>query len=80
MVLRSRVNCMSSSSLSPLAAMRICPPLTETSWMACRPRSSVVKKSELESGDQVKLLTHRSSVSVKLVSLPVARSVIVFDA
>ena len=42
--------------------------------MGCRPRSSAVKNSLLESGDQVKLLTQRSRFSVRFVTLPVARS------
>src|SRR5579862_4294587 len=42
--------------------------------MAWRPRSAVVKKRAEESGAQVKLLTQRSSVSVRLVTLPVVRS------
>ena len=47
---------------------------TEINWMAWRPRSLVVKNRPVESGDQVKLLTQRSRFSVRLVSLPVARS------
>ena len=42
--------------------------------MACRPRSFVVKKRLPESGDQVKLFTQRSRLSVRLVTLPVLRS------
>jgi hypothetical protein len=42
--------------------------------MACRPRSFMVKNSLLESGDQVKLFTHRSRLSVRLTTLPVLRS------
>jgi len=74
MVLPSRVNCMSSTSLSPLTTWRAAPPVTATSWMDCRPRSLVVKNSRVESGDQVKLLTQRSMVSVRFTSRPVARS------
>src|SRR5215467_10344843 len=42
--------------------------------MPCRPRSFVVKKRFVESGLQVKLLTHRSSDSVRFVSRPTDRS------
>ena len=73
-VLPSRVNCMSSSSLSPLAPTRTAPPVTGIIWMPCRPRSLVVKNRFAESGDQVKLFTQRSIVSVRLVTWPVARS------
>src|ERR1700690_1763760 len=42
--------------------------------MAWCPRSSTVKKTRLESGAQVKLLTERSIASVGVASLPFERS------
>ncbi len=54
--------------------MRLAPPAVGIISMFCRPRSITVKNSALESGDQVKLFTDRSSVSVRLFTLPVARS------
>ena len=54
--------------------MRAAPPATGINWMLWRPRSSVVKNSPVESGAQVKLLTQRSRLSVRLVTLPVVRS------
>ena len=65
---------MSSSSLSPLATVLAAPPVAGITWMAWRPRSLVVKKRLPESGDQVKLLTQRSRLSVRLVTLPLLRS------
>src|SRR5215471_17044740 len=65
---------MSSSSLSPLATVRADPPFTEISWIPWRPRSLVVKKRLVESGLQVKLLTQRSSDSVRFARRPIDRS------
>ena len=59
---------MSSRRLSPLTATRVSPPFSDMNWMDCRPRSSAVKKRLAESGDQVKLFTHRSIFSVRSVT------------
>ncbi len=74
MVLPSLVSCMSSSVLAPLTTMRVAPPAAGIISIFCRPRSSTVKNRALESGDQVKLSTQRSSESVSTFTRPVARS------
>src|SRR4051794_20334571 len=66
---------MSSSSESPLATMRAAPPFTDINWMFWRPRSVVVKKRLLESGDQEKLLTAFGRLSVRLPRRPSERSI-----
>ena len=65
-----------TSSMVLLAEMivRAPPPLTGTICTPCRPRSSTVKNSRAESGDQVKPVTQRSTPSVIDVSLPLERS------
>ncbi len=65
---------MSSNVSGPLTMMRLAPPAVGIISMLWRPRSITVKNSALESGDQVKLSTDRSRVSVTLFTRPVALS------
>ena len=54
--------------------VRVPPPVTGIICSPVRPRSSTVKNSRVESGDQVTEPTERSSESVRLIKRPVERS------
>ena len=69
MVRPSAVNCTSSRLDWPLMMLRNPPPVAAIIWRPVRPRSSVVKNRRVESGDQVKLSTQRSSDSVRFAVL-----------